>query len=165
MFFKNNFFPILGLLFVMILSSCQNTSSSDSKGTVKAAADRQKNQQKDAKEAEDKIWDLFKRNIDENVTIAVNKYLWVATLEVLDFLPIEQADPFSGVIVFGYGTPPGSSQAYRASVLITDPALDLRSLNIALATQAGPVSEKTRNRIENAILTRARQLRLRDKNL
>jgi hypothetical protein len=55
----------------------------------------------------DTIWDLFSDNDNPNVTVEVNRYLWQASLEILDFMPIEAADPFSGVISFGYGTPPG----------------------------------------------------------
>lgn len=111
------------------------------------------------------IWDLFENRDDPNVTIEVNKYIWNATLDILNFLPIESADPFSGVIVTGYGTPPGGGRAYRATVLIRDPALEARSLNLALATRSGPVSTETQRAIEDAILTRARQLRIADKNL
>lgn len=111
------------------------------------------------------IWDLFGNRNDPNVTIEVNKYLWQASLEVLNFLPVEQADPFSGVIVFGYGRPPGGGRAYRATVYVQDPALDARSLKVALATRSGPVSADTIRAVEDAILTRARQLRVRDSNL
>lgn len=111
------------------------------------------------------IWDLFTNADDPNVTVEVNRYIWNAALDVLDFMPIEAADPFSGVIVYGYGTPPGSNRAYRATVFIRDPALDARSLNVALVSRAGPAPTATVRAIEDAILTRARQLRVRDSNL
>ncbi|WP_135501032.1 DUF3576 domain-containing protein [Roseovarius aestuariivivens] len=91
--------------------------------------------------------------------IKVNRFLWTASLEVLDFLPVQNADPFTGVITTGYGTPPGGGRAYRATVLISDPALDARSLNVAVQTRGGPVAAGTQRAIEDAILTRARQLR------
>lgn len=111
------------------------------------------------------IWDLFANNDDPNVTVEVNKYIWNASLDVLDFLPIEAADPFSGVIVTGYGTPPGSGRAYRATILIQDPALDARSLNLSLQTRSGSVDRATVQAVEDAILTRARQLRIADGRL
>ena len=86
----------------------------------------------------DTIWDLFTNVDDPNTTLEVNKYLWNASLDVLNFLPIQSADPFSGVIVTGYGTPPGGGRAYRATIYVRDPALEARSLNVALATRAGP---------------------------
>jgi hypothetical protein len=115
-------------------------------------------------ETENTIWSIFNRQSNENVVL-VNRYLWSASLEVLDFLPIQTVDPYTGVIVTGYGTPPGGGRAYRATVLVDDPALDARSLNVALQTQSGPASPATVRAIEDAILTRARQLRVADNRL
>lgn len=111
------------------------------------------------------VWDLFTNAQPPNVTVEVNRYLWNASLEVLDFLPVQTVDPFSGVIVTGFGTPPGGGRAYRAAILVNDPALDARSLNVALMTSAGPASRETIRAVEDAILTRARQLRIRDLGL
>jgi hypothetical protein len=112
------------------------------------------------------LWDLFRNNDDPNVTVEVNKYLWNASLDILNFLPIESVDPFTGVISTGYGTPPGGGRAYRATVYIQDPALDARSLKVALQSRGGgPVSVETQRAVEDAILTRARQLRVQDTNL
>ena len=103
------------------------------------------------------ILDIFK---GKDEAIKVNRFLWTASLDVLDFLPVQTADPFTGVISTGYGTPPGGGRAYRATVLISDPALDARSLNVALQTRGGPVSAGTQRAVEDAILARARQLRI-----
>ncbi len=116
-------------------------------------------------ERRETIWDLFGGGPDPNVTVAVNRYLWSASLEILNFMPVETADPFSGVIGFGYGTPPGSGTAYRATVYIRDPALDARSLSVAIQTRGGPASLETQRAVEDAILTRARQLRAQDARL
>jgi len=94
--------------------------------------------------------------------VAVNRYLWFATFDVLNFLPVQSADPFTGVIVFGPGTPPGGSRAYRATVYISDPALDARALNVSILTGGGPAAAETTRAIEDAILSRARQLRIAD---
>ncbi|WP_095588723.1 DUF3576 domain-containing protein [Actibacterium ureilyticum] len=111
------------------------------------------------------FFDLFSNNDDPNTTLEVNRYLWNASLEVLNFLPVQQVDPFSGLIVTGYGTPPGGGRAYRATIHVTDPALDARSLKVALATRSGAVDVDTVRAVEDAILTRARQLRIRDAGL
>ena len=111
------------------------------------------------------IWDLFGDQDNPNVTLEVNKYIWNASLEILDFLPVETLDPFSGVIVTGWGSPPGSSESYQATVYVQDPALDSRSLRLAILTRSGPADPDTVRQIEDAILTRARQLRIREKNL
>ena len=111
------------------------------------------------------IFDLFDNTNDPNTTLEVNRYIWNAALEVLNFMPIQTVDPFSGVIVTGFGAPPGGGTAYRATVLVRDPALDARSLNVALATRSGPASQETIRAVEDAILTRARQLRAQDSTL
>lgn len=97
--------------------------------------------------------------------VAVNRYLWRASLDVLSFLPVRQADPFTGVIVTGYGTPPGGGRAYRATIHVSDPALDARSLSVSLLSRSGPVSAQTRRAVEDAILARARQIRIADGKL
>jgi hypothetical protein len=94
--------------------------------------------------------------------VAVNRYLWAASLDVLSFLPVQSADPFTGVITTGFGTPPGSSRAYRATVQVSDPAMDARSLNVSLLSRNGPVALETQRAVKDAILARARQLRIAD---
>ncbi|MBE0414334.1 DUF3576 domain-containing protein [Yoonia sp.] len=94
--------------------------------------------------------------------VAVNRYLWAASLDVLGFLPVETADPFTGVISTGFGVPPGGTTAYRANIQVTDPALDARSLRVALQTRGGPVAIETQDAVTDAILSRARQLRIAD---
>ncbi|MDZ7905673.1 MAG: DUF3576 domain-containing protein [Cypionkella sp.] len=112
------------------------------------------------------IWDLFSNADNPNKTVNVNKYIWNASLDVLNFLPIESVDPFTGVIVTGYGTPPGGGRAYRATVLVQDPALDARSLKLSLQTKGGgAASPATLRAVEDAILSRARQLRIADSKL
>ncbi|MFK7750952.1 MAG: DUF3576 domain-containing protein [Sedimentitalea sp.] len=110
------------------------------------------------------IWDVFGDNRGDQ-TVNVNRYLWAATLDVLNFLPVQSVDPFTGVIVTGFGTPPGGGRSYRATVHIRDPALDARSLNLALHSRNGPVSAATSRAVEDAILSRARQMRIGDGNL
>nr|WP_321254825.1 DUF3576 domain-containing protein [uncultured Ruegeria sp.] len=108
------------------------------------------------------IWDVFGPNNSEQVT-NVNRYLWRASLDVLNFLPVQEVDPFTGVIVTGYGKPPGGGRSYRATVHISDPALAARSLTVSLQSSGGaPVSAATTRAVEDAILSRARQLRIAD---
>lgn len=97
--------------------------------------------------------------------VAVNRYIWAASLDVLSFLPVQSVDPFTGVIVTGYGTPPGGGRAYRATVHVKDPALAARSLAVSLFTRNGSASPDTVRAVEDAILTRARQLRIADGKL
>ena len=110
-------------------------------------------------EKKETVFDLFRTKQDPNTAIGVNRYIWIATLDVLSFLPIETAEPFTGIISFGLGNVPGSQLMYRGTVLINDPALDARSLKISLVTKNGiPIDLKTRIAVEDAILNRARQI-------
>ena len=94
--------------------------------------------------------------------MVVNRYLWQASLDILSFLPLEGADPFSGVITTGWGSVGGG--AYRVTVYISEPALDARSLKVAAfrrrAAAPVPVGEAENRALEDAILTRARQMRI-----
>ena len=113
---------------------------------------------------ESTIWDTLNTDL-KTTPVAVNRYIWQASLEVLDFMPIETIDPFSGVIVMGYGTPPGGKTKYQATVLVTEPALDARTLRVSLRTPSGPADPETMRALEDAILSRARQLREADAQL
>ncbi|MBD3679550.1 MAG: DUF3576 domain-containing protein [Rhodobacteraceae bacterium] len=117
------------------------------------------------REGEEEIWDIVNNQSNPDVTVAVNKYIWNAALDVLNFLPVESADPFTGVIVFGYGTPPGGGRAYRATVLVQDASLEARALKVSLLTRSGPAAPDTVRAVEDAILTRARELRIADDRL
>ena len=146
----------VALMAVLTLSACGD-------GLFRVApAEREVNSRG---QRESTIWDLF-GNRQTNSQVAVNKYLWNASLEVLDFLPIQSVDPFTGVIVTGYGTPPGGGRSYRATVRVSDPAMDARSLKLSLEGPGGAaVAPDTVRAVEDAILTRARQLRQRDGRL
>ncbi len=134
-------------------------------GAETAPANNERIRTDNAEPERETIWDLFGVRDDPNTTVEVNKYLWNASLDVLSFMPVEAADPFTGVIVFGYGTPPGGGRAYQATVYVRDPALDARSIEVALKSRGGPVSAETAHQVEDAILARARQLRIQDRNL
>ena len=144
---------VAGGLAVLLLSGCGDRDANLAQREARAEA-------LGVNDERETIFDLFLNVDDPNRTVEVNRYIWSAAQEVLDFLPLETADPFSGVLAYGYGTPPGGGPAYRATVFIQDPALDARSLNVSLATRSGPVSRATSQAVEDAILTRARQLRL-----
>ena len=162
------------ILAIVALSACGGGSLSSGSifkgGSGNSEAQRQADAAPDLRDEEptdgSTIWDLFQNVDDPNTTVEVNRYLWNASMDVLSFMPVEAADPFSGIIVFGYGTPPGGGRAYKATVHITDPALDARALNVALITRGGgPASAEATRAIEDAILTRARQMRIADGNL
>ncbi len=114
-------------------------------------------------EQRESILDLFANDGDPDRQINVNKHLWAASLDILSFLPIEAADPFTGIIVTDWGRVSGAATPYRVTVYVQAPALEAQSLRVAVFRQAGgrsvPVSDEIADQIEDAILTRARQLR------
>ena len=156
------------LLLCAILQACStaektDTDKADSEMVTSATTDQTKKKGIVLIDDNGKLGDLFKSGSDE--IGSVNKYLWQASIEVLSFLPINSADPFSGIIVFGKGKTPGSSQSYDATVYISDPALDARSLSVTVRSSNGTVSSEAKREIESAILSRARQLRLKELDL
>ena len=151
----------MSLALAMLLSACSTQDGLSGVATVTPSALKSAASETDR---ESTIWDVLNTNLS-TTPVKVNRYIWQASLDVLDFMPIESIDPFSGIIVMGYGTPPGGQTAYRATVHISEPALDARTLRVALATRSGPATAETMRSLEDAILSRARQLRRDDGSL
>ena len=103
------------------------------------------------------------------ITLGVNSYLWHATLDTLRFMPLHSADPFGGVIITDWYSPPDTpNERTRITAYILDRRLRADGLKISVFRQTlGPggwvdaaVNPETATKIEDAILTRARELRL-----
>ena len=111
-----------------------------------------------------------KASSDNAAAIGVNGYLWRATLDTLSFMPLQSADPYGGVIVTDwYTNPEKPDERFKCTVYILDSRLRADGLNVAVFKQNrdaqgqwidAPSAGQTETDIENAILTRARQLRL-----
>jgi hypothetical protein len=117
--------------------------------------------------SDESIFDLFRQRGDADREVPVNRFLWQASLDTLSFLPLDQADPFSGVLVTGWGTVNGAGP-FRVTVFISDPSLDARALKVAAFRLSGgravPVGQAENRALEDAILTRARQIRIAQAN-
>ncbi len=106
----------------------------------------------------------------EGGAIGVNSFLWRACLDTLSFMPLASADPYGGVIITDwYTSPEKPDERFKATVYILDARLRADGLNVAIFKQVkdasgawidSPAAGQTETDIENAILTRARQLRL-----
>ena len=101
-------------------------------------------------------------------TIGVNSYLWRASLETLSFMPLTQADSNGGVIVTDwYANPQNPGERVKISVSILDRDLRADALRVAASREvlqtgqwvAAPVQAATVQKLEDIILTRARDLR------
>lgn len=99
--------------------------------------------------------------------LGVNAYLWRASLETLEFMPLDQVDPFGGVILTDwYANPQVPAERFKANVFILDTSLRADGLKVSIFKQTqttsgwqdAAVDADTARQIENAILTRARQL-------
>ncbi len=112
-----------------------------------------------------------KSNASANTaTIGVNGYLWRATLDTLSFMPLATADPWGGTVITDwYANPEKPDERFKATVYILDTRLRADGLKVTVNKQVkdgsggwvdSPTSDQTETDIENAILTRARQLRL-----
>ncbi len=107
---------------------------------------------------------------DRQSAIAVNAYLWRASLDTLSFMPLLSADPYGGVIITDwYTNPEQPGERFKCTVYILDSRLRADGLNVTVVKEisngaggwtTAPVAAQTETDIENAILTRARQLRL-----
>lgn len=103
-------------------------------------------------------------------SVAVNGYLWRATLDTLSFMPLASADPYGGVIITDwYVNPEKPDERFKCTVYILDARLRADGLNVSVFKQTkdaaggwvdAPSAAQTETDLENAILTRARQLRL-----
>ncbi|GLQ04954.1 DUF3576 domain-containing protein [Sneathiella chinensis] len=102
--------------------------------------------------------------------IGVNSYLWRASLDTLSFMPLTSADPFGGVIITDWYIPPESpGERFKVTVYILDRRLRADGLRVAAFKQnldttnnwiPVELTPKTITNLENAILKRARELRI-----
>ncbi len=101
-------------------------------------------------------------------TIGVNSYLWRASLDSLSFMPLLQSDSAGGVIVTDwYTNPKNPGERVKVTVMILDKDLRADALRVTALREvaanggwtAAPVQAATVQKLEDVILTRARDLR------
>ena len=101
-------------------------------------------------------------------TLAVNSYLWRAAVDTVSFAPLLQANPNSGVIITDwYTNPKAPGERVKLTVAVLDPDLRADALRVSAARQVyqngtwvdAPVSAAIVQKLEDIILTRARDLR------
>jgi hypothetical protein len=106
---------------------------------------------------------------DDGIGLGVNSFLWRASLDTLAFMPIASADPFGGVILTDWYTPPQApGERYKVNLYILDKQLRADGLRVSVfrQVQAGgswkdaSVDAEAPRQLEDAVLTRARELRV-----
>lgn len=102
--------------------------------------------------------------------VGVNSFLWRASLDTVSFMPLASADPFGGVIITDWYSPPDTpDERFKVNIFIL--GRDLRADGVRASVfhqkkdatgnwSEAPVDGNTGTDLENAILTRARQIRL-----
>ncbi|MCL2427929.1 MAG: DUF3576 domain-containing protein [Alphaproteobacteria bacterium] len=107
-------------------------------------------------------------NRDEGAALGVNAFLWRGTLDTLSFMPLASADPFGGVIITDWYSPPAAlGERFKATAYILGRQLRADAVRISIFRQVvehgqwvdAPVSAETVAEIENKVLARARELR------
>lgn len=101
--------------------------------------------------------------------IGVNSFLWRASLDTIGFMPLASADPFGGVIITDWFAPPEAPhERLKLNVYILDRNLRSDGIKVAVFRQVrgaggawvdAAVEQAVATRLEEAVLTRARQLR------
>jgi hypothetical protein len=102
--------------------------------------------------------------------VAVNAFLWRASLDTMAFMPLASADPFGGVIISEWYAPPETpDERFKVNVYIIGRTLRADGLRVSVFRQIqdpqgrwadAPVGADVATEFENAVLARARQLRL-----
>lgn len=113
------------------------------------------------------------KTVVEDVTGGVNPYLWRASLDALQDLPITSADPLGGLIIYDWQSFEGApSERIKATVYILDSRLRADGVNVSVFRQTNSgtgwtdasVDPATEEQLENAILQRARALKASEAN-
>lgn len=106
---------------------------------------------------------------DGSTGIGVNSFLWRASLDTVSFMPLASADPFGGVIITDWYTAPEKpDERFKINVFILDKQLRSDGISVKVFRQEqrgghwqdSTVADNTAQQLEDAILTRARQLRV-----
>lgn len=112
-----------------------------------------------------------KEKNDGSNGIGVNSYLWRASLDTVSFMPLASADPFGGVIITDWYTAAEKpDERFKVNIFILDKQLRSDGVKVKLFRQVSKggkwvdstVADNTGPQMEDAILTRARQLRVAD---
>ncbi len=115
-----------------------------------------------------------KKNHQHGPGVEVNSYLWRASLDTVAFMPIASADPFGGLIITDWYTPAQSpNEKFKLNVYIMDRQLRSDGVKVTAFKKVyrknkgwvdSPTSKEMSRKLEDKILTRARELRIKNRN-
>tara|TARA_R110000796_G_scaffold121432_2_gene235656 strand:- start:60855 stop:61535 length:681 start_codon:yes stop_codon:yes gene_type:complete len=171
---------LLGAGFALILAGCSSSTVDYDQFPGSANVDKRVNGRKMTRAQEKEQGTVFGDGLnlfggEDNQKgtgsgIGVNSFLWRATLDTLSFMPLNSADPFGGVIITDWYTPGETpNERFKLTAYILGTALRSDAIKVSVFRQVnvGPnqwqdavVESGTVTSMEDAILTRARQLRI-----
>lgn len=172
--------PVLGTAVVVtlggVLAACGQTQAVYPDKERGDTVPRMSNEKREGIFGDEGLFGLNKKSKDGQgnnggaVGIGVNSFLWRASLDTLGFMPIASADPFGGTILTDwYQMPETPTERFKLNVFIIDRALRADGVKVSVFKQTrgaegqwvdAKVDPKMGADMENAILTRARQLRI-----
>ena len=166
--------PVLGIAAMAILggvvAGCSEAQGIYPDKETGDTAPRMSNEKRETIFGDGGLFGSSKKKDEQPVGIGVNSFLWRASLDTVAFMPLASADPFGGVILTDwYQMPETPNERFKLNVFIVDRALRADGIKVSVFKQVrdgagqwadSKVDPKMGPDIENAILTRARQLRI-----
>ena len=110
-----------------------------------------------------------KQTASIGVGMPINPYLWKASLETINFMPLSSADPFAGLIITDWYSQNNTNERCKINIFIK--GVELKTSNLKVNSFCQTLSDtnnwvsnetdiKVNAQIENAILNKAKKLKL-----
>lgn len=168
---KNLKLLLITLFLISGLAACSNDEEAQPKGSEKFPVGNKYDRRKERGSLLDSTdWVFGSGQRSEKIGAAdgmggVNAYLWRATLDVISFMPLQSADAVGGVVITDwYQDPQAPGERIKANILITSNELRADALKVKLFRQRGgkdaPRNVELERKLEDKILTRARELKI-----
>lgn len=165
------FFTVLFLTIMTLVSACGSDMRKDEKTTFPKDPDERRREKHGKLTGEEGIWfgARAREKRSTNTGVGVNSYLWRATLDTINFMPLSQVDPHGGVIITDwYENPDAPGERFKLNVLILGTELRADGVRVSVFKQVGggkgwrdvKAGAEVGKDLEDKILTRARELRI-----
>jgi hypothetical protein len=169
--FKKNENKWLSILIVLLVAGCNNVSKDNAPPVEKA--DKRKLGFGSIAGEDFLTFGGPRKNTGPSNNLSVNQYLWQASLQTLEFLPLASIDSSGGVIVTDwYSTSTAPNEKVKVCVYILSNILRADAIKVIVYKQIRAANgnwiqaascAQTATDLENIILTKARQLKIQDK--
>jgi hypothetical protein len=178
---QNSVFRTRHLLAVLLLGSTLGLTACGDPNTEYAYPETLRGERITTGQQQDTVFgpegmDIFgqsRRNAEQGgggAGLGINSFLWRASLDTISFMPIASADPFGGVIITDWYTPVETpNERFKLNVFIMGRALRADGIKVSAFRQQRDatgawvdtqVKDTVITDLENAVLTRARKMRI-----